>query len=69
MENEYNQTEHAHIAIHRLQNTIFQMTAVHASDGREEDAHCIYCGTEFPCYTVRLARRAQTIWTRKKEGE
>jgi len=50
------------VVINRLQTTIMMMAAPHATDGSKENAHCIYCGTPFPCHTARLARRSATAW-------
>lgn len=48
--------------IERLQSAIFIMAGPHCSDGQEEDAHCIYCSTKWPCITVRMARKCATLW-------
>lgn len=48
--------------IERLQSAIFIMAGPHCSDGQEEDSHCIYCATKWPCITVRMARKCATLW-------
>lgn len=50
-------------AIKKLQSTIFAMAALHCGDGGPVDETCIYCGTEWPCVTVRMARKAATLWS------
>lgn len=55
------------VVIRRLQSVIWMMSGMHCSDGNKEDPHCIYCGTEFPCHTVRLARRSATAWSGLEE--
>ena len=50
------------IVIRRLQSTIHMMGAPHSTNGAEKEPYCIYCGTPFPCFTVRLARRSATAW-------
>lgn len=49
------------VMIERLQSAIFIMAGPHCSDGQEEQ-HCIYCSTKWPCITVRMARKCATLW-------
>ena len=61
-EENYIEVDPKDIVINRLQSTIYMMSAPHSTDGNKEDPHCIYCGTPFPCFTARLARRSATAW-------
>jgi hypothetical protein len=49
--------------IKKLQSTIFAIAAFHCTDGHPETETCIYCGTEWPCSTVRMARKSATLWS------
>lgn len=45
-----------------LQTAIYTMAGPHVPSHGGEDAVCVYCNTEFPCFTVRVARRASAHW-------
>lgn len=48
------------VKIRRLQAALFNISAMHCGDGHEEEETCIYCGTKWPCFTARVARKAGT---------
>lgn len=62
MENEDIEIDPKDVVIRRLESVIWMMAGPHCSDQHPLEPHCVYCGTEFPCFTARLARRAATAW-------
>lgn len=48
--------------IRLLQNAIYTIAGPHVPESELEGAMCVYCNTEFPCFTVRVARRASANW-------
>ena len=49
--------------IRYLKSAVYMIAGMHMPISDAEDAECVYCGTKFPCFTVRVARRAATYWS------
>lgn len=62
MEEHEQEVDPKDVVIRRLQGTILLMAGPHCSDDHPLEETCIYCGTDWPCHTVRLARRSATVW-------
>jgi hypothetical protein len=45
-----------------LQTALYTIAGPHVSSDDTEEAVCVYCNTPFPCFTVRVARRASADW-------
>lgn len=59
MENE-NEINPQEIKIRKLENALYLIASVHCGDGHDDDETCIYCGTKWPCFTARVARKSAT---------
>ena len=46
------------IKIRKLENALYLIAGVHCGDGHEDGESCIYCGTQWPCFTAKVARKA-----------
>ena len=60
-ENEY-ELDPKDILIRKLQHGMFLISALHCGDGHPEEETCIYCGTKFPCFTAKVARKSATTF-------
>jgi len=48
------------VIIRKLQNALWLISSVHCGDGNEDEETCVYCGTQWPCFTSRVARKSAT---------
>lgn len=48
------------LKIRKLENALFLISSLHCGDGHDDEESCIYCGTKWPCFTARVARKSAT---------
>lgn len=48
------------VKIRKLETALYLIASVHCSDEHHDEETCIYCGTKWPCFTARVARKSAT---------